>query len=192
MRMFARLALVSTVSLLAVAASAQGRCIRAYGTPACNTDPVPRPFDPTEWRTTALEHITFRVADPQKEAAFYAALMGWTIRTSDRTRVVMDIGSWGTVIFQGAPVESFAGPVHATVEGFGFAIEPWDAAAVESALRSRRLNPVQDNDSGGFQSFHVKDPDGFALQLTNGARHVKARRPGSAARQGGTPALPFA
>ena len=117
MRTFIGLAIVSAFCLPAASAFAQGRCIRAYGTPACNTDPIPRPFDPTEWRTTALEHITFRVADPQREAAFYAALMGWTIRSSDRTLVVMDIGSWGTVIFKSAPVESFAGTVHAAVRG---------------------------------------------------------------------------
>ena len=51
------------------AAFSQGRCIRAYGTPACNTDPVAPPFESTGWRTTALDRITFRVADPQKEAA---------------------------------------------------------------------------------------------------------------------------
>ncbi len=192
MRTFTGLALASALSLIAAPALAQGHCIRAYGTPACNTDPISRPFDPTGWRTTALEHITFRVADPQKEAAFYVALMGWTIRTSDHTLVVMDIGSWGTVIFKRAPAESFAGSVHAAVEGFGFAIEPWDAAAVESALRRRGLTPVRDDDAGGFQSFHVKDPDGFDLQLTNGARHVKARRAGSAVRQPGTASPPFA
>ena len=190
MRTFTGLALVSALSLLAAPAFAQGRCIRAYGTPACNTDPIPRPFDPTAWRTTALEHITFQVADPQKEAAFYAALMGWTIRTSDRTGVVMDIGSWGTVIFKAAPIESFSGPVRAAVEGFGFAIEPWDAAAVESALRRRGLTPVRDDEADGFQSFHVKDPDGFDLQLTNGARHVRARRAGSGVRR--SDPLPFA
>ena len=73
MRTLTGLALFSLLSLTASPAVAQGRCIRAYGTPACNTDPVARPFEPTGWRTTALDHITFRVADPAKEAAFYAA-----------------------------------------------------------------------------------------------------------------------
>jgi catechol 2,3-dioxygenase-like lactoylglutathione lyase family enzyme len=63
---------------------------------------------------------------------------------------------------------------------------------VESALRRRGLTPVRDDDAGGFQSFHVKDPDGFDLQLTNGARHVKSRRAGSSARQPGGPPPPFA
>ena len=130
MRTLNGLALLSLLSLAAATPFAQGRCIRTYGSPACNTDPIPRPFESTGWRTAALEHLTFRVADPEKEAAFYAALMGWTVRSTDRSQVVMDIGSWGTVVFKAAPLESFTGPVHAVVESFGVAIEPWDAAAV--------------------------------------------------------------
>ena len=68
-------------------ASAQGRCIRAYGTPACNTDPIKPVFERTGWRTTGLDRITFRVAEPQKEAAFYAALMGWGGYGATRARV---------------------------------------------------------------------------------------------------------
>src|SRR5260221_12807683 len=91
-------------------ASAQGRCIRAYGTPACNTDPIAPVFERTGWRTIGLDHIAFRVADPQKEAAFYAALMGWSIRSTESTRVVMDMGDWGTAIFRQAAPESFPEP----------------------------------------------------------------------------------
>src|SRR5438552_4240185 len=123
-------------------ALAQGRCIRAYGTPACNTDPIKPVFERTGWRTTGLDHITFRVAEPQKEAAFYTALMGWRLRSDDGKKVVMDIGDWGTAVFRQVPADSFdapagagagAGrggaartPVRAIVEGFGFSIEPWN------------------------------------------------------------------
>jgi len=167
-------------------AFAQGRCIRAYATPACNTDPVKPLFERTGWRTTALDHITFRVAEPQKEAAFYAALMGWTVRSDDSRQVVMDVGDWGTVIFRRAPPESFAAPaaggavagipVRAVVESFDFDIEPWNAKTVEAELRKRGLNPIADNDGKGFESFHVKDPDGFDLQLSNGQGYTKSRR----------------
>ena len=142
------------------AAAAQGRCIRAYGTPACNTDSISPVFARTGWRTTSLDHIAFRVADPQKEAAFYAALMGWKVRSDDGTRVVMDIGDWGTAVFRQAPADSFppprsgranAVPVRAVVEGFGFDIEPWNAKTVEAELRKRGLNPVADNDGEGIR-----------------------------------------
>jgi catechol 2,3-dioxygenase-like lactoylglutathione lyase family enzyme len=54
-------------------------------------------------------------------------------------------------------------------DGFCFGIEPWDTAKVESELKKRGLNPVADhNGKEEFYSFHVKDPDGFDLQISNG------------------------
>ena len=45
---------------------------------ACNHTPFKAPFDSTGWRTVLLDHFTMQVTDPEREAAFYAALMGWT------------------------------------------------------------------------------------------------------------------
>jgi hypothetical protein len=79
--------------------------------------------------------------------------MGWTIRTADTAHVVVDLGDWGTVVFSRAPLASFASPIHAVVDGFGFAIEPWNAKAVEAELLKRGLRPVADNDgSEGSQN----------------------------------------
>ena len=192
------------VAILGASAGAwaQGRCIRAYGTPACDTNPIQPVFEPTGWRTIALDRITFRVADARAEAAFFAALKGWRVRLDEGTAVVMDIGDWGTAVFRQAAAESFATPagasgaarripVRAVVEGFGFAIEPWNAKTVEQELRKRGLNPVADNDGKGFESFHVKDPDGFDLQVGNGRGHVAARRAAPANAKLGVPP-PFA
>ena len=54
-------------------------------------------------------------------------------------------------------------------DGFCWGIAPWDTKKVEAALKERGLNPVADNDGKDFQSFHVKDPDGFDLQISNGS-----------------------
>ena len=86
-----------TLAPLTRTVAAQGRCFHAPGTPACNTQPVPPPFAATGWKTTALEQITFRVANPQAESAFYAAVMGWTVRTSGTDHIVMDVGDWGKI-----------------------------------------------------------------------------------------------
>ena len=37
---------------------------------------------------------------------------------------------------------------------------------MEQELRKRGLTPVADNDGKGFESFHVKDLDGFDLQIS--------------------------
>ncbi len=60
---------------------------------------------------------------------------------------------------------------------------------MEAALTKRGLNPVAENDGRDFQSFHVKDPDGFNLQISNGT--MKNRRRGAASGKTSAPA-PFA
>jgi catechol 2,3-dioxygenase-like lactoylglutathione lyase family enzyme len=78
-------------------------------------------------------------------------------------------------------------PRNAVFDSFCWGIEPWDAKKVEAELRKRGLTPVADN-HGDFQSFHVKDPDGFDLQISNGSR--KNRRQGAANGKTSAPA-PF-
>ena len=157
---------------------AQGRCQSGYNTPGCPmtrdvaTAPIKPLFAPTGWKTLALEHISFQVPDYRKEAAFYIALMGWKLRSDDGRQAVLDIGNWGSAIFKSAPPEQTS----VLVDGFGFAIDPWNARTVEAELRKRGLNPVADNNGKGFESFHVKDPDGFDVQIGNSSGLVKARR----------------
>jgi catechol 2,3-dioxygenase-like lactoylglutathione lyase family enzyme len=168
--------------------SAQGRCMLTFGSPACNTTDIAPVFAPTGWKTVALDHIAFRAADYRKEAAFYVALMGWQLRSDDGTQAVLDIGDWGSAIFKAAPAGSFdapaggAGgrgrgePVRVVVESFAFAIDRWNAKTVEAALRDRGLTPVAVNGPNGFESFTVKDPDGWPVQICNGNGLVRSRR----------------
>ncbi|HLK62361.1 MAG TPA: hypothetical protein VKU19_02915 [Bryobacteraceae bacterium] len=155
----------------------QGRCRDGYGTRACPlseevaTAPVKPPFAATGWKTVALDHIAFSMQDHRKEAAFYIALMGWKLRSDDGEQAVLDIGDWGSALFKRSSEER-----PARVESFCFVIEPWNAKTVETELRKRGLSPVSDNDGKGFESFHVKDIDGWDLQIANGNGLAKARR----------------
>jgi catechol 2,3-dioxygenase-like lactoylglutathione lyase family enzyme len=170
-----------------LSAFAQGRCMLTFGTPACNTTDITPIFAPTGWKTVALDHLTFQAADYHKEAAFYFALMGWKLRSDDGKQAVLDMGDWGSAIFRQAAPGAFdtasgdagrgrGGPVRVAVESFSFAIDPWNARNVESELRKRGTTPVADNDGKGFESFRVKDPDGWDLQIGNGNGLVKSRR----------------
>ncbi len=179
--MIARRRVLQLLGVAAVSAPlsafAQGRCMTTFGTPACNTDPIAPPFAPTGWSTTSLDHLTFLLADYRKEAAFYVALMGWKLRSDDGKQAVLDIGDWGSVVFKQASADALEaaaearggrrGPVHAVVESFCFVIAPWNAKTVEAELRKRGLMPIAENDGKGFESFHVKDPDGFDLQISS-------------------------
>jgi catechol 2,3-dioxygenase-like lactoylglutathione lyase family enzyme len=176
------LALALAGILLSASAFGQGECAKGYGTPACPlsaevaTAPIKPVFAPTGWKTVALDHITFEVPDYRKEAAFYIALMGWKLRSDEGKQAVLDIGHWGSAIFKQAPELQAA-----RVKSFCFVIKPWDAKKVESELRKRGLSPVAENDGKGFESFHVKDPDGWDLQISNGNGLMKARQSPSTA-----------
>ncbi|HEX3366187.1 MAG TPA: VOC family protein [Phenylobacterium sp.] len=157
-------------------ATAQGACRDGYETARCPlsvavaTAPIAPLFAPTGWKTVALDHVTIAVANPQTEAAFYTALMGWRLRSHDSSRAVMDVGRWGSVVLEQEP-----GLPAAVVRGFSFVISPWNAQAVQRALKDRGLSPVRDDDGKGFQSFHVKDPDGFDIQIGNSRGLAKGR-----------------
>ncbi len=164
-------------------AIAQGRCRLKLGSVGCDTTAIKPLFGSTGWKTTSLEHITIQVADYETEAAFYSALMGWTLRSDDGKQAVMDYGMLGSVVLKQAPaapvVDTSGGrggggggrgaPSRASVEGVCWGITGWDAKKVKAELTKRGLVPVADNDGRGFESFHVKDPDGFNVQISNGA-----------------------
>jgi len=201
-------ALGIAVAIRPAAAFAQGQCGGGRaGTPDCDPTPAKLPFEPTGWKTVLFDHFSCQVADYAKEAAYYAALMNWKIRSDDGKQAVLDIGDWGGLVLRGgyqAPPTppggdaSAAGrgggrggpraPRNAVFDSFCFGIEPWDAKKVEAELRRRGLDPVADNSGKDFQSFHVKDPGGFDLQISNGSR--KNRRQGAANGKTSAPA-PF-
>lgn len=209
-------------------------------TAACNKAPFKAPFEPTGWKTVLLDHFTMQVTDPEREAAFYTAFMGWKVRSNDGNEIYMDIGDWGGVKIRGgyvnrgggrgagraggrggAPGDSAGGgrggagarvvvdstargrgagggggagdashmaPCNtprvegvanggAVWDGFCWGIDKWDTNKVEAALKARGLNPVADHGGDDFRSFHVKDPDGLDVQISNGNKKNRRRTP---------------
>ena len=196
------LAMGSAAALLPRTSFAQGQCGGARaGTPECDTTPAKLPFAPTGWKTVLLDHLSCQVVDYSKEAAYYQALMNWNIRSDDGKQAMLDVGDWGGLAIRGGyvapppppalPASATPGsgpggpgggqggpraPRNAAFDGFCWGIDRWDAKTVESELTKRGLSPVADN-HGDFQSFHVKDPDGFDLQISNGSRKNRRTTP---------------
>jgi len=171
---------------------AQGRCMLTKGSPACDTSAISPVFAPTGWKTVALDYITFDVADYRAEAAFYMALMGWTLRDDNGRQAVMDVADWGSVIFRQTQMTDSA-PAggrgagrgrasRATVVSCCFVIDAWNAGTVERELRSRGLHPVAVQGGPGFEGFRVLDPDGYPVEISNGAfARARAAAPARAA-----------
>src|ERR1043166_7990845 len=136
--------LLQTLGIAAVGAPlasalGQGRCRDTHNeTPACDTTAIKPIFEPTGWKTVLLDRLTMQVADYEKEAAFFNALVGWKVRADDGTKAILDIGDFGSIEIRGGAAPGS----RAVVDSFCFGIEPWDAKTVEAELRKRGLSPV--------------------------------------------------
>jgi catechol 2,3-dioxygenase-like lactoylglutathione lyase family enzyme len=159
----------------AVASAAQAQAASAAS--AAGSTPAP-------WKTVYLDHISYAVADYKKSAAFYSNLMGWKIRNDNGTnQATLDIGDVGGIIIrnsrrpagEGAPAPAAATqpgqpprpPLTGVINHISYGIEPWDTDKVKAELERRGLNPRPDMVGDNFKSFHVFDPDGWDLQISN-------------------------
>jgi hypothetical protein len=62
-------------------------------------------------------------------------------------------------------------------DGFAWGIAPWDEKKVEAALKARGLDPVAEHSGNDYRAFHVKDPDGMDVWITNGNRRNRRTTP---------------
>lgn len=169
--------LIQSLAMVALA----GRTAAAQ-TPA--SAPAPAPFAKTPWKTVHLDHISFAVSDYKKSAAFYQALMGWEPQNDNGTnQATLRIGNVGEIIIRNsrrpaagvaapasAPAAAAQGnrpPVTGVINHISWGVEPWDTDGVKAELEKRGLNPRPDMVGTDFKSYHVLDPDGWDLQISN-------------------------
>jgi catechol 2,3-dioxygenase-like lactoylglutathione lyase family enzyme len=73
----------------------------------------------------------------------------------------------------GAAAQASRPPITGVIDHVSWGIEPWDTETVRSELLKRGLTPREDTGNRGsmetspFKSFHVRDPDGWDLQISN-------------------------
>src|SRR6185295_12574700 len=61
-------------------------------------------------------------------------------------------------------------PITGVINHVSWGIQPWDTEKVKAELERRGLKPRPDMVGDNFKSFHVKDPDGWDLQISNKIR----------------------
>lgn len=136
------------------------------------------------WTTVHLDHISYAVADYKKSAEWYSNLMGWKIMNDNgKNQATLRIGDVGEIIIrnsrrpEGAPAPATAQPaapgqpprppLTGVINHVSWGISPWDTAGVKEELTKRGLNPREDMVGADFKSYHVTDPDGWDLQISN-------------------------
>jgi catechol 2,3-dioxygenase-like lactoylglutathione lyase family enzyme len=161
--------------------------------PATAKLPAPAPFEPTGWKTLYLDHISFEVPDFRRSAAFYQALLGWTMRPGNGNQVSVQIGDIAGAIIRGnaatraaargdAPAATASTPQPGAMNGttaaighISFGIENWDTERVRAELKKRDVVYVNKEGqreprpdmTGTLESFHVPDAMGWDLQIGN-------------------------
>jgi len=164
------------IQSLAMAAAA---AMPAASAAAQTAPAIPAATGPAPWKTVWLDHISYAVSDYRRSTAFYRDLMGWEIKKDNGTnQCSMKIGNIGGVIIRnsrapaanaapaasGAPAPS---PITGVINHISWGVEPWDTEKVKAELERRGLKPRPDMVGDNFKSFHVKDPDGWDLQISN-------------------------
>ena len=168
--------LIQSLALAAVAAAP------ASSVAAQSASTIPPATAPAPWKTVWLDHISYAVADYRKSTAFYRDLMGWEIRNDNGTnQCTLKIGNAGEIIIRNrrppaadAPAPANAQPAQpgrvpltGVINHVSWGIEPWSTEGVKAELERRGLKPRPDMVGENFKSYHVTDPDGWDLQISN-------------------------
>ncbi len=118
------------------------------------------------FRTTGLDHISYAVTDYGRSRDFYTDLMGWEVQSDNgENQASLRMGDAGTIIIRNARQLPSEGPT-GVINHISYHIADFDTDAVREDLERRGLEPRRDQGGGaGYDSYHVKDPDGWDLQI---------------------------
>ena len=167
------------IQSLAMAALAAPAAALAQSTAA-----APPAHAAAPWKTVWLDHISYAVSDYKKSTAFYTNLMGWEVQNDNGTsQATLKIGNVGGIIIRNQRQPAAAAqpsanapastsqpprpPLTGVINHISYGIEPWDTEKVKAELEHRGLHPRPDMVGENFKSFHVFDPDGWDLQISN-------------------------
>ena len=137
--------LIQSLALAATAASA------VSAVPAAAADGLAA-------KTLAINHVSYQVADYTKTRDFYASLFGMKVSMDDGMQCRLSFGN-NILIARNRPSGT------PKVDHIAYTLEGWDTdknvkPAVEAELKRRGLETRTTQNS-----FHVKDPDGFEVQM---------------------------
>ena len=182
--------LIQSLAMAAAAAAAPGTALAQTPAPAASA------MGKAPWKTVWLDHISFQVSDYKKSVDFYTNLMGWEVQNDTGSQATLKIGDVGGIIIRNSrrggrgeatPAAASTGgaaaaqpaaaatqsaqparaPITGVIDHISWGVDPWDTDKVKAELERRGLNPRPDMQGNDFKSFHVKDPDGWDLQISN-------------------------
>jgi catechol 2,3-dioxygenase-like lactoylglutathione lyase family enzyme len=112
---------------------------------------------PAGFAATTINHVSIQVSDIKRSSEFYQRVFGLPVRVADRPDVAvrLGVGKSHLTLRQDKP--------SGLVDHFCMGVDKFNREAVIRNLKERGVN--SEPDEHGFAAFHVKDPDGFSVQL---------------------------
>jgi catechol 2,3-dioxygenase-like lactoylglutathione lyase family enzyme len=109
------------------------------------------------FKAVTVNHISYQVADYAKTRDFYVDLFGMKVSGDNGRQANLSFGD--TFLL---PRNARDGGPTPLVNHIAYTIENWNKDKVEAELKRRGLQPRPDTEN----SFHIKDPDGFDVQIS--------------------------
>ncbi|PYR97031.1 MAG: hypothetical protein DMG16_26035 [Acidobacteria bacterium] len=110
----------------------------------------------TGFHATTINHVSIQVSDIKRSAEFYMRAFGLPRRVAANPNAIrLGVGPSHLTLRQEKP--------SGNVDHFCLGIEKFNRESVIRDLKARGVTP--EAEEKGPQGFHVKDPDGFRIQL---------------------------
>jgi catechol 2,3-dioxygenase-like lactoylglutathione lyase family enzyme len=110
----------------------------------------------TGFAATTINHVSIQVSDMKRSAEFYMRAFALPKRTAGNPSAIrLGVGPSHLTLRQEKP--------SGNVDHFCLGIDKFNRESVIRDLKARGVSP--EADEKGPQGFHVKDPDGFRVQL---------------------------
>ena len=106
-------------------------------------------------KAVGIDHVSYQVADYARTRDFYAGLLGLKVSADNGKQCNLALGGLNIIVRNGMGATP-------TVDHIAYSIDNWNDDAVLAELKRRGLDPKPE----GTNSFQVKDPDGYHVQLS--------------------------
>ena len=124
-----------------------------------------RSSEAADFQTKSLDHVSVVSSNPQRSAEFYQAVFGLQTIKPSAAAVAGGALSDGSIRLGGGKTFLVLRPgaTPGVVDHFAFGVDPFEQNLLAKSLNSRGIQTFNDPQVIGF---HVKDPDGVAVQFT--------------------------
>jgi catechol 2,3-dioxygenase-like lactoylglutathione lyase family enzyme len=115
------------------------------------------------FRSTGINHLSFQVADYARTRDFYADLLGMRVGNDNSATKQCQLFAGDSLVIART---ARPGRIPPMIDHFAIGIADWDKRRVEAELKRRNLKYTPDA-TFPIDSFHLRDPDGYDLQIIN-------------------------